>query len=114
MNNSSEWGFSVVQSWQSDLDRTDYRLLNLLERCDSSIFWCFGCGTCTASCPSHKFTAFNPRMILNAVRMGRTNEVREKISHCILCGKCQLVCPRNVNTRNIFYSINRFLRDNEI
>ena len=29
------------------------------------------------------------------------------LRHCMLCGKCQLVCPRGINTRHLILSIGK-------
>jgi heterodisulfide reductase subunit C len=34
-------------------------------------------------------------------RRGEIEPLREEVTRCMLCGKCLLVCPRGVNTRNV-------------
>ena len=33
----------------------------------------------------------------------------EELSKCMLCGKCRLVCPRGINTREIVLTIKKHL-----
>ena len=35
------------------------------------------------------------------IRRGEIEPLREEVTRCMLCGKCLLVCPRGVNTRNV-------------
>jgi succinate dehydrogenase/fumarate reductase-like Fe-S protein len=35
------------------------------------------------------------------IRRGEIEPLREEVKRCMLCGKCLLVCPRGVNTRNV-------------
>ncbi len=35
------------------------------------------------------------------IRRGEIDLLREEVKRCMLCGKCHLVCPRGVNTRNV-------------
>jgi heterodisulfide reductase subunit C len=37
------------------------------------------------------------------IKRGENTVPREKIRKCMLCGKCILVCPRGVNTRNVVF-----------
>jgi len=34
-------------------------------------------------------------------KKGEIEPLREEVTRCMLCGKCLLVCPRGVNTRNV-------------
>jgi heterodisulfide reductase subunit C len=100
-----EWGFTSTRSSQSDPDLMDFSLLEMIGRLEPSIFWCIGCGTCSATCTSAQFNGFNPRKTFLAVRSGRIENLGKEISKCVLCGKCQLECPRNVNTRYILSNL---------
>jgi len=43
------------------------------------------------------------RKVLLALQRGQ--DVREMLQCCMLCGKCTMVCPRGINTRNLILSI---------
>lgn len=110
----SEWGFSVVQSKQSDRDRTDNRLLETMIGIEPSIMWCIGCGTCSATCSAGQYGNFSPRRIFQSVRTGYICELRTEIDHCLLCEKCLYACPRQVNTRNILFNLKRMVVQNAL
>jgi heterodisulfide reductase subunit C len=41
------------------------------------------------------------------IRRGENQQAKEEIGKCMLCGKCFLACPRNVNTRNVIINIKK-------
>jgi len=47
------------------------------------------------------------------LKRGENEQVREKIRKCMLCGKCILVCPRGVNTRNVISVAKQAFRKTE-
>ena len=47
------------------------------------------------------FTGFSLRELNILIKRGENELVRNALKKCMLCGKCTLVCPRGVNTRNI-------------
>jgi len=59
---------------------------------------CFQCGTCTASCPSGKETAYRIRKIVRQTQLGLEKEVIESddIWQCTTCYACVERCPRQV------------------
>ncbi|HNY03690.1 MAG TPA: 4Fe-4S dicluster domain-containing protein [Bacteroidales bacterium] len=104
-----EFGYSVLKDDTIDLDRNDVRIGRYLLRNEPSANLCIGCGSCTATCSTGHFTTFNIRRLHTLVRRGETGTLRKEIARCMLCGKCQLVCPRGVNLRNVILTINRAL-----
>jgi heterodisulfide reductase subunit C len=109
-----EWGYTLTKSNQSDLARIDLRLIETIGMLEPSIYWCIGCGTCSATCTSAQFNDFNPRKTFQSIRVGRIENLRDEISKCLLCGKCQMVCPKNVNTRNILSNLKRIIGRYEV
>jgi len=103
------WGYKIVTGRQIDFDSNDFSVSDFVSRHEPSFKWCIGCGSCTATCSAAQFTNFNPRRINLLVQRGETVGLAEEISKCMLCGKCQLVCPRDVNTRNVIHNIKRAL-----
>jgi heterodisulfide reductase subunit C len=59
------------------------------------------CGGCSATCTSGNLIRFSLRELHILIKRGENDQVRKNIKKCMLCGKCTLVCPRGVNTRNI-------------
>ena len=70
---------------------------------------CIGCGSCTGTCSTGHFTEFNIRKIHTLIKRGDTEMARKQIRQCMFCGKCQLICPRGINLRNVILGINRAL-----
>ncbi|MCK7533335.1 MAG: hypothetical protein MZV63_21040 [Marinilabiliales bacterium] len=56
---------------------------------------------CTATCTAGQHVSFNLRRMNTLIRRGEIDLLREEVKQCMLCGKCHLVCPRGVNTRNV-------------
>jgi heterodisulfide reductase subunit C len=49
----------------------------------------------------------NLRRVLLSLQRGREKETLPMLRHCMLCGKCLLVCPRGINTRHLILSIGK-------
>ena len=59
---------------------------------------CFQCGTCTASCPSGKNTAYRTRKIMRMAQLGLKEMIieSEDLWQCTTCYTCEERCPRGV------------------
>ena len=101
------FGYKILADASIDFDRNDKRITDYLEAHEPSINLCIGCGSCTGTCSAGHFVDFNIRRIHTFIRRGETNQVKRDILKCMFCGKCQLVCPRGVNLRNVILTINR-------
>lgn len=97
-----DFGFSVTKSNRLDLDKADTSLAKKLLRREKSFATCIGCGTCTAGCTAGNFTPHNPRKIQLMILNGQTATLSEDLKICMLCGKCQMLCPRGVNLRSLW------------
>ncbi len=104
---NQQFGFSINKSHQLDLDHADLTLYKELSRLEPSLKTCIYCGTCAATCSAARHTDFSFRKISIWLRRGMTQEVKDMAKKCMLCGKCMMVCPRNVNTRNILFQLNK-------
>ena len=107
----NEWGFSVLKSCQIDLENNDFSIAQQILVLEPSFRWCIGCGSCTATCTTAQFADFNPRKLFLLIQRGETKGIAAEIAKCMLCGKCQLVCPRDVNTRNIILNLKRIAKN---
>ncbi|MDR2040370.1 MAG: 4Fe-4S dicluster domain-containing protein [Bacteroidales bacterium] len=103
-----DFGYSINQSQKIDLDQTPKDVAAFVLRFEPSFAICIGCGTCMATCSAGHFTHFNLRMAQLMVMRGQIKKIHEDIEKCMLCGKCQMLCPRGVNTRNVVLAIHRF------
>jgi heterodisulfide reductase subunit C len=105
-----DWGFSILKGCQIDFDNNDFSITRKISSIEPSFLWCIGCGSCTATCTAAQFTNFNPRKVNLLIQRGEMKGLAAEISKCMMCGKCQLVCPRNVNTRNIIQNLKRLIQ----
>jgi heterodisulfide reductase subunit C len=111
---SSRFGFVVSKDRQIDFDGNEREILRKVATAEPSIAICISCGTCAATCASARFTDFSLRKVILLVKRGETMELAKETNKCMLCGKCQLACPRGVNTRNLIIQINRALQSESL
>jgi heterodisulfide reductase subunit C len=100
-NNRDKFGFSISSGRQIDYESNDRRIAGYIFEKEPSFRLCIECGGCSATCTTGKFTGFSLRELYILVKRGENDQVRQNLKKCMLCGKCTLVCPRGVNTRNI-------------
>jgi heterodisulfide reductase subunit C len=107
-----KFGFSISKGRQIDYDSNNRRLAEYIFEKEPSFRLCIECGGCSATCTTGNFTAFSLREQNILIKRGENDQVRNNLLKCMLCGKCTLVCPRGVNTRNIVvlakYALQKF------
>jgi heterodisulfide reductase subunit C len=96
-----KFGFTISQGRQIDYEANDRRIAEYIAKNEPSFRLCIECGGCSATCTSGNFTGFSLREINILIKRGENDKVRSRLNKCMLCGKCTLVCPRGVNTRNV-------------
>ncbi len=64
---------------------------------------CYGCGTCTSSCPIARVNNdFDPRMILRRLVLGLADPSRDgDIWLCSACYTCQERCPQGIHITDL-------------
>ncbi len=97
-NGNDKWGFASGKSNLVNLDQNDTRLYHQLIDKVPGLAACIFCGSCGATCVSAA-EGMNFRLVHLMVRRGELQQVSDMLRVCQLCGKCTLVCPRNVDTR---------------
>ncbi len=102
-----EFGFSINKSQQINMDTADQQLFKKILMSEPSLNVCIFCGSCAATCSAGQFTSFSFRRLSVSLRRGLNDEIEKEISRCMMCGKCTLVCPRNVNTRHILFHLKK-------
>jgi len=102
-----DFGYSLSNDRQINYDKNDLKIARFVNKCEPTFKICIACGTCTATCSAGQFTDFNFRKLMIMIKRGENQHVMEDISKCMLCGKCALACPRNVNTRNVIINIKK-------
>lgn len=96
-----DFGYAPLEIKIHDLDKANLALSGWIAQHDETFGLCIACGSCTATCTAGKFTAFSFREMCHGIRRGEHLKAIAESEKCMLCGKCTLACPRNVNTRNI-------------
>lgn len=68
---------------------------------------CIQCGTCTASCPSGRRTAFRTRQLIRRAMLGFRDEVLsdEDLWLCTTCFTCLERCPRGVDPTDVIIAL---------
>lgn len=96
-----KFGFSLLKERHIDYDANDKSIAEYIAEREPSFLSCIECGCCAATCTTGNFTRFSLRELQILIKRGENDSVRDQINKCMLCGKCILVCPRGVNTRNV-------------
>jgi len=102
-----DFGYTITKDRQLDYDNGDFRFLRFVRSLEPSMDVCIGCGSCSATCSAVQFTDFNIRKLHTIIRRGNTESIKAELKKCMFCGKCQLICPRGVNLRNLILAMNR-------
>ena len=102
-----DFGYNLSKDRQIDFDNNNRKIAQYVKKHEPTFSVCIACGTCTATCSAGQFTEFNFRRLMILIHRGETLNLKNEISKCMLCGKCFLACPRNVNTRNIILNIKK-------
>lgn len=100
-----DFGFSLSPSSAVRLDGVDLSLYRRVAEKAPDIRTCIGCGSCTATCTAGPFSGMSVRQIILDIQRGRQRLAADKLSACMLCGKCSMVCPRGINTRQLILAV---------
>jgi len=96
-----KFGFAISKGRQIDYDSNNRTIAEYIYEKEPSFRLCIECGGCSATCTTGNLTKFSLREIQILIRRGEDENLLKSLKKCMLCGKCTLVCPRGVNTRNI-------------
>lgn len=97
---ASDFGFSVSEQRAVDLDREIPAELEDIYQKEASLRNCIACGNCAAVCTAGSFTGMQFYRLNIWAGRGLLREMSKKAEVCMLCGKCQMACPRGVNIRH--------------
>jgi heterodisulfide reductase subunit C len=103
----SDLSYLKPRSRQIDFEHFDTRILSYVLQFEPSFLTCLSCGGCTSTCSAGNLTNFNVRRIGLSLRRGEFESLSEEIQKCFFCGKCTLVCPRDINIRNVILLIKK-------
>lgn len=100
-----DFGYTTIKSREIDLDKGNFELSIELFKEDDMLRACIGCGGCSGACTAAAHIPFNFRKLHTLIRRGEYDNAKEEAEKCMLCGKCQMLCPRGINTRKIIMGI---------
>ena len=109
-----KFGFEISKGRQIDYESNDRRVAEYIYENEPSFRLCIECGGCSATCITANMTKFSLRELHILIKRGENDQVRNSIQKCMLCGKCTLVCPRGVNTRNIIFLARQAYQKSEL
>lgn len=95
------FGFKITKGRQIDYDSNERSIAEYIYDHEPSFRLCIECGCCSATCTTGNYTKFSLRELQILIKRGENELAQKDIKKCMLCGKCILVCPRGVNTRNV-------------
>ena len=108
-----DFGYNISNDNQIDYDNNNKSVAEYISSKEPTFNLCIACGSCAATCSAAKQTDFSLRKINILIKRGEITGLEAEIKKCMFCGKCQLVCPRGVNTRKvILYIIRAFEKQN--
>ena len=109
-----DFGYQINPSSAVNLDHVDRRRYDALVRLAPDAATCMACGSCSASCTASAWSGMSVRKVLLGLQRGRDAEVDRMLSACMLCGKCTMVCPRGINTRQLILTLCRLDKNGEV
>ena len=109
-----DFGFKLSPSSAVNLDTVDTRRYDRLVQLEPDALTCIGCGSCSATCTAAPWSGMSVRKVLLSLQRGRDEEVDRMLSACMLCGKCTMVCPRGINTRQLILTLCRLDKNGEV
>jgi heterodisulfide reductase subunit C len=98
-----KFGFAISKARVIDYDKNDRSIAEYILERENSFRMCIECGGCSSACTTGNFTSFSLRELHVLIKRGENEKPKGQIRQCMLCGKCILVCPRGVNTRNVVF-----------
>ncbi len=95
-----KFGFSDAVARNMDLNLPVPKVVDELFLKEPSLKSCISCGNCAAMCSAGYFVDLQFYRLNLMLKRGLIADMKQKAQNCMLCGKCQLTCPRGVNIRN--------------
>jgi len=104
-----DFGYSISNDNQIDYDINNKSVAEYIRSKEPTFDLCIACGSCASTCSAASKTDFSLYKINILIKRGELSGLETEIKKCMFCGKCQLVCPRGVNTRKLILFITRAL-----
>lgn len=109
---SGGFGFKLLRERQIDLTKADTRLYKWIVGRVPESSLCIGCGTCGSACIRADEMPVSVRRVLLMASRGLVDEAMALADHCRICGRCLMICPRNIPTRNVMHAVVSFSKAN--
>jgi heterodisulfide reductase subunit B len=107
------FGYKISKTRAINLDDADLTIADAILKQESTFRLCISCGGCTSTCTAGNFTEFNIRKTNLLLRRGQLDGLDNELENCMFCGKCYLVCPHGVNTRNVILLMKEQLQEHK-
>jgi heterodisulfide reductase subunit C len=108
-----KFGFTISKKRQISFNTNDRSIAEYIYTHEPSFRLCIECGGCSATCTAGNMTRISLREIQILIKRGENESAHTDLHKCMLCGKCILVCPRGVNTRNVIALARQAFRKRE-
>ena len=108
------FGYSLSQGKSINMDNCNNHLFWKIAERSPDILKCIACGSCSSSCTGSQFSLVSFRRSIHLLERGENREALNLLRGCMLCGKCFIVCPRGVNTRDIILSLNQYYKEYQL
>lgn len=102
-----DFGYNISSDNQIDYDSNNKSVAAYIRSKEPTFDLCIACGSCASTCSTANKTDFSLRKVTILIKRGELSGLEAEIEKCMFCGKCQLVCPRGVNTRKLILLITR-------
>ena len=97
------FGFKISPSSAINLDKVDRSRFEKLCSIEPD----------AAKCMASSFSGMSLRKVLLCLQRGKESDAMKMMKNCMLCGKCSMVCPRGINTRNVLLAIWKIYKEEE-
>lgn len=108
----SKFGFTIRKERILEMGKANLLLSSFLKEQYPAYKTCINCGICSAICTAAQLTAFNIRSVKLKIDRGDIGNIGNDVAQCMLCGKCEIACPRGISNRRITLLINQYIKDN--
>ncbi|MDP3451842.1 MAG: 4Fe-4S dicluster domain-containing protein [Bacteroidales bacterium] len=106
----ADFGYGLTPGKGINLDDCNSDLFQKIVERSPDILKCIACGSCTSTCSGSIFSRVSFRRSILLLERGENREALNTLKGCMLCGKCFIICPRGINTRDIILTVNQYYK----
>lgn len=108
------FGYTLSPSATMNVDEKKDKKFQELKKLEPDVSICMSCGSCAGSCTAGTYTSMNLRRVILFLQRGKIGPALSQVGNCMLCGKCNIVCPRGINTRHLILKIQEIYREDSV